>query len=156
MIRNHFTATGIVFNREKSILMIHHKKLRVWLPPGGHVEENELPDEAVLREIFEETGVRAKIVAGKQGIALSDAHCRELERPFTVLLEDIDKDGTHNHIDLVYICEAETDELAPQESEVNGIGWFTLEQVQKIETYQNVMETVEKVFSYMKYRMLQQ
>jgi len=58
MIANHFTATGIVFNQKREILMIHHNKLQVWLPPGGHIDENELPTDAVLREVFEETGMR--------------------------------------------------------------------------------------------------
>ena len=108
MTINHFTATGIVFNSGNQILMIHHNKLRVWLPPGGHIEENELPDDAVLREIFEETGIRAKILSGKQNLdlSISDNHCRELERPFTILLEDIEGNGTHNHIDMIYICNA--------------------------------------------------
>ena len=63
---NHFTATGIVFNSAKQVLMIFHKKLQVWLLPGGHIEENELPDDAVLREIYEETGVKAEILSNRQ------------------------------------------------------------------------------------------
>ena len=43
---NHFTATGFVFNESGKILMIKHKKLGVWLPPGGHIDENELPCKA--------------------------------------------------------------------------------------------------------------
>ena len=50
MIQNHFTATGIVFNESGEIPMIKHKKLGVWLPPGGHINENELPCEAVVRD----------------------------------------------------------------------------------------------------------
>ena len=59
MVHNHFTATGLVFNNSGEILMIKHKKLGVWLPPGGHIDENELLCEAVIREIFEETGIVA-------------------------------------------------------------------------------------------------
>ena len=46
---NHFTATGIVFNSKKQVLMIFHNKLQVWLPPGGHIEENEIPEEIDLK-----------------------------------------------------------------------------------------------------------
>jgi ADP-ribose pyrophosphatase YjhB (NUDIX family) len=45
--------------------MIYHKKLQVWLPPGGHMEENEIPDDAVLHEIYEETGIKAEILPNK-------------------------------------------------------------------------------------------
>jgi 8-oxo-dGTP pyrophosphatase MutT (NUDIX family) len=79
MTENHFTATGIVFNSKQEILMIYHNKLKVWLPPGGHIEENELPDDAVLREIFEETGVKAEIISSKRRLSLTSKHCKELE-----------------------------------------------------------------------------
>jgi len=53
MVASHFTSTGFVFSRDRKILMIKHKKLGVWLPPGGHIDENELPCDAVVREIAE-------------------------------------------------------------------------------------------------------
>lgn len=148
MIKNHFTATGIVFNSNKEILMIHHNKLKVWLPPGGHVEENELPDEAVLREVFEETGIRVKIIKNKRNLNLGSKHCKELEVPFVVLLEDIMGDGTHNHIDMVYLCEAINEDFVLQEIEVNGIGWFTLEQIKELKTYDNVIKTVSRAVDF--------
>lgn len=144
MITNHFTATGIVFNSRKEILMINHKKLNVWLPPGGHIEENELPEDAVLREIQEETGVKAKIVSIKKELDLCDKHCRELETPFIVLLEDIERDGTHNHIDMIYICEAINEDIVPDQTEVQGIGWFTVEEICELKTYDNVKKVVYK------------
>ncbi|MCL2442656.1 MAG: NUDIX domain-containing protein [Treponema sp.] len=119
---NHFTATGIVFNSAKQVLMIFHNKLQVWLPPGGHIEENELPDDAVLREVYEETGVKAEILSNRQELVLSDNDCRGLKCPFTVLLENIDGDWSHNHIDMVYICTATSEELTIQKSEASDIG----------------------------------
>jgi 8-oxo-dGTP pyrophosphatase MutT (NUDIX family) len=38
--------------------MLKHKKLGKWLPPGGHIEPNELPDDAACREVLEETGLK--------------------------------------------------------------------------------------------------
>jgi 8-oxo-dGTP pyrophosphatase MutT (NUDIX family) len=143
MIKNHFTATGIVFNINKEILMIHHNKLQVWLPPGGHIDENELPTDAVLREIFEETGINAKIIYNKRGI-----HECELDMPFTILLEDIEGNGTHNHIDMIFLCNAINTELKPQENEVHGIGWFSLEQIKQLKTYDNVINTVTRAMEH--------
>jgi len=120
-------------------LMIHHNKLKVWLPPGGHIEENELPTDAVLREIFEETGIRASIIPNNRGI-----ECGEMELPFAILLEDIEGDGTHNHIDMIYLCNAIDEDLTPQEDEVHGIGWFSFEQIKQMETFENVIRTIEK------------
>jgi len=150
MVKNHFTATGIVFNANNEILMLKHNKLQVWLPPGGHVEENDLPDSAVLREIFEETGIKAVIISLKQGLSLSGEGCKELERPFVVLLEDIEGNGLHNHIDMVYICLATNDELKLQTSEINDIGWFSYEQFRKLKTFENVTQTVSKAYEFIK------
>ena len=151
MIKNHFTATGIVFNSKSEVLMVKHNKLKVWLPPGGHIDENELPCDAALRETFEETGVRARLIDAKPSPILSTPcckHARELVQPFVILLEDIEGDGTHNHIDLVYLALAESDDLQPQLSEVDDIGWFSQEQFGKLDTFDNVAETIVKAYEY--------
>ena len=145
---NHFTATGIVFNSKKQILMIHHYKLQVWLPPGGHIEENEIPDDAVLREIYEETGIKAKILPNKHDFE-SDKDCKGLKRPFTVLLENIEGDWSHNHIDMVYICTASNEDFTMQKSEASDIGWFSIEQIKELKTYENVKQTIKKATEYL-------
>ena len=146
---NHFTATGIVFNSAKQILMIYHNKLQVWLPPGGHIEENELPDDAVIREIFEETGIKAEIISNKQELTINDDNCKGLKRPFTVLLENIECDWSHNHIDMIYICTAINEELNIQKTEVSDIGWFSIGQIDELKTYKNVKLTIKKSFEYL-------
>jgi 8-oxo-dGTP pyrophosphatase MutT (NUDIX family) len=45
------------------VLLLFHAKLAMWLPPGGHVDPDELPDEAAVREVLEETGVQARFEA---------------------------------------------------------------------------------------------
>lgn len=62
MNNKYFTVCGIV-EIDGKVLMVRHTygtaKGRI-LVPGGYVQENELPARAVEREIFEETGVKAK------------------------------------------------------------------------------------------------
>ena len=54
----HFCVSVYVFNpKSKNFLMVNHKKLGKWVQPGGHIELNEDPEEASLREVFEETGL---------------------------------------------------------------------------------------------------
>ena len=51
--------TVAVFVVWQGCVLLHpHRKLGLWLPPGGHIEANELPDEAAVREVLEESGVR--------------------------------------------------------------------------------------------------
>src|SRR5690606_18869145 len=49
------------------VLLHRHRKLGLWLPPGGHVEPGELPDEAAVREVLEETGVAVEL-GGEDGL----------------------------------------------------------------------------------------
>ena len=147
---NHFTATGVVFNDNK-FLMIKHKKLGVWLPPGGHIDENELPCEAVLREIFEETGITAKIKSYAQDIDIPADSC-ELPLPMQILLEDIEGTGLHNHIDMIYLCIAEDSVLRPQEAEISDIGWFTLSEIMELDTYDNVRNSIQKAVKFIKHK----
>ena len=108
MVRNEFTATGLVFNENGHILMIKHKKLRKWLLPGGHVEENELPCEAVVRT------------------------------------------GLHNHIDLLYLCRALNVDTAQQETEIDSIGWFSPKEAVKLDTYEDVIKSIESALGFIK------
>ena len=41
----HFTATGFVVH-EGATLLHWHPKVKMWLPPGGHIEPNEDPVQA--------------------------------------------------------------------------------------------------------------
>ena len=52
---------------EGKVLLHHHRKLEMWLPPGGHIERDELPDDAAVREVWEETGIRVVLVGERRG-----------------------------------------------------------------------------------------
>ena len=57
------TVDGIIIKNEK-ILLIKRKNKPFkdkWALPGGFVEYNEKVEDAVIREIFEETGLKTKI-----------------------------------------------------------------------------------------------
>jgi ADP-ribose pyrophosphatase YjhB (NUDIX family) len=51
------SVTGIVFDAENRILLVHQRDVDVWSTPGGAVEPNEIPSNAVVREVWEETGL---------------------------------------------------------------------------------------------------
>jgi 8-oxo-dGTP pyrophosphatase MutT (NUDIX family) len=60
-------AGGLVFRRREG--EIHYLIVRAkpdpshWVIPKGHIESGESPEAAAVREIWEETGVQAKIIA---------------------------------------------------------------------------------------------
>lgn len=104
-MKRHFVATGYVVRRGKTLLL-YHKKLGMWLAPGGHIDEGELPEEAVLREIREETGLEAEILSSRAPTPSAAEGVRSLFIPDRVQLEDIPGDPPHQHIDLIYFCRA--------------------------------------------------
>lgn len=55
------TASGILVVNRK-VLLVKHKKLGIWLGPGGHIEKGELPFEAAEREVWEETGIKVRAI----------------------------------------------------------------------------------------------
>src|SRR3712207_2907004 len=61
----HFTVSVFVV-WEGKVLLHFHRKLGMWLPPGGHIERDELPDDAALREVYEETGLRVALVGERR------------------------------------------------------------------------------------------
>lgn len=81
----------------QQVLLHRHPKLGLWLPPGGHVEQGELPDDAAVREVREEAGVDVRLVGER---AVDAPGPRQLVRPRGVQLESIAPG--HEHIDLVY------------------------------------------------------
>jgi len=61
----HFTVAVFV-SWEGKVLLHFHRKLGMWLPPGGHIERGEHPDDAAVREVHEETGLRVELVGGEK------------------------------------------------------------------------------------------
>ncbi len=99
----HFTATGFVVH-DKSVALHWHLKVKAWLPPGGHIEKNEDPVQAVLREIEEESGLKAEVVPTTPRLSLE--YPTQVPPPFTIMVEDIQDpvQGYHQHIDMIYFC----------------------------------------------------
>lgn len=114
----HFTVAVFVACRGKVLLHLH-RKLGMWLPPGGHIERDELPDDAAVREVFEETGLRVEL-AGEKREDVSDPV--QLHRPAGVQLENIEPG--HQHIDLIYFAKPKgPTEIQPGYGE-DKVGWY--------------------------------
>ena len=99
--------------------------VRAWLPPGGHIEANEDPVKAVLREVLEETGIAAEVVPTSPPVGLR--YPSEVTPPYTIMVEDIHdpSDGYHQHIDMIYFCRP----VASMNSMVDGWQWVTKKQL---------------------------
>lgn len=109
------------FNKDK-LLLIHHKKLNLWLPPGGHIEKDETPDDACIREFEEETNLNIRLL--HDSIILKSGNTlRNLAIPFYCNVHNV---GDHDHSCSYYLAEIlNPEELDPNLKEVHGIEWFS-------------------------------
>ena len=95
---------GFVVHRG-SVVLHWHRKVKAWLPPGGHIEPNEDPVQAVIREVLEETGLKVAVIS--TGAELGLGYPKEVISPYTIMVEDIHDpvEGFHKHIDMIYFCQ---------------------------------------------------
>lgn len=119
-ITRDFTVAVFVV-RDGRVLLHRHRKLGLWLPPGGHIEPNELPDEAAVREVEEEAGLGIILLQDPDLPEDYPGQPRQLTRPVSIQLESITPG--HEHIDLIYFAT-----LAPGErrTAIEGMHWFTM------------------------------
>ncbi|WP_049986501.1 NUDIX hydrolase [Halobellus rufus] len=158
----HFTATVYIVE-SGAVALHHHDRLGIRVPPGGHVDRDELPHEAGLREVYEETGLDADLIDGTPTV---DAPAGQvLPRPRHQMLYDINvhDDGTagHQHIDHVYyacVSSREIDPAGDDEADPDAWAWYderdlresdvdpdTVQfSVEAIEAARNDAETAEK------------
>lgn len=122
-MERHFNVTVYVTNEEGKFLLIRHKKLQKWLPPGGHIEANERPDVAALREVKEETGIDV-ILEGEK--FPRDTDC---VRPYGIQMNVI-KAGEHEHMDIIFKAKpVKNVKLILNEEETEGINWFSIDEI---------------------------
>jgi len=51
------SVTAIIYGANNEILLVHQRDGNVWSTPGGSIEPDESPVDAVVRETWEETGL---------------------------------------------------------------------------------------------------
>jgi 8-oxo-dGTP pyrophosphatase MutT (NUDIX family) len=135
----HLTGSALVVSRSGDrVLLLHHKKLGLWLQPGGHGDPGEATGEAVaLREALEETGIR--------GLELHPT----APRPLDVDVHPIParpNEPAHEHLDLRYLVLAPDSATAvhdPEES--HAIRWFTWDEVDAMELDHGLRRALRKV-----------
>lgn len=123
MKKKHFTASVfIVFDNK--ILLHEHKKSGLILQPGGHIEENESPSEAALREVKEETGLDVKLYSSKK---LKDFDC-SIELNYGEHM-NMHLAGDHYHMDFVFYGRA-LNNLITSLEENNSWKWYSKDEVE--------------------------
>lgn len=108
----HVTGSAIVVGPRGTVLL-RHKRLGLWLQPGGHLDPGETPWDGALREAAEETGLDV-------GFAVLD----DDGVPPLVHLDVHPGGRGHTHLDLRYLVDGGVEDPAPVATESQAIGWF--------------------------------
>jgi 8-oxo-dGTP pyrophosphatase MutT (NUDIX family) len=114
-----FTVAVFVVQEDR-VLLVHHRRLGRWLPLGGHVELDEEPEQAALREGREESGLDLELL-GERPPTSGDG-TRALIAPRFLDIHRIT--DTHEHIGLIYWARPRAGQLTLAAGEHHDIRWF--------------------------------
>ena len=137
----HFVACAYPVHNSK-VLLVNNRKLRAWLPPGGHIRQSdekcyylETPEEAAIREVKEETSLDIHIVEDCYQCRPEDTE-RFRILPRFLYLHSIDRE--HDHLGFEYFAKIVGDEKQPKSSEEGECRWFSMEELDNFSSYQGV------------------
>ena len=152
-MQRHFTATAFVINSRNEVLLLWHKRLSRWMPPGGHIDADETPAEAARRECKEETGLDVAI-SGEAQPDLFTGNPDEgemLTKPIALLLENIPasaerNEPAHQHMDFLFLGKPldENQALRLAESEGREMRWFTREEIEALSEATEIFANVKQ------------
>ncbi len=123
-----FTVAVFVVHQDQ-ILLVHHRKLNKWLPIGGHIELEEDPEAAALRETKEESGLTVDLV-GERPPTSGDG-TRALIAPRFLDIHRIT--DTHEHIGMIYWATSASAELQLAEREHFAIRWCRKDELKQLD-----------------------
>ena len=143
------TATVYVINNGK-VLLHQHKKYKTWFPLGGHIEEDEFPHEAALREVKEESGFDVTLIETELAPEIELARVKRIPVPFCLLHEGIG--GVENFFDFIYIAETIETDPHPESDESKEFKWFSYEELLSYDIKTHVKNTALAALDYYKKR----
>lgn len=126
----HVTATAFIIDESRSFaLMIFHRKLNMWLPPGGHCDENSNVFSTAFREATEETGIQTL-----------NAYSHEIYDIDIHTIPENKKEPEHLHYDVRLLFTADTNApLKLNEDETSGVEWILIDELEKYNQLPSVL-----------------
>ncbi len=114
---------------DNKVLIRLHDKYKRWLAVGGHVELDETPDAAALREVKEEVGLDVTLIP-PYVTPQFDAEYTALPMPWHMNIHPINE--IHRHLSLIYFAVSESDAVVPEKAE-DVWQWLRAEDLEKNE-----------------------
>ncbi|OGD71153.1 hypothetical protein A3D09_01375 [Candidatus Collierbacteria bacterium RIFCSPHIGHO2_02_FULL_49_10] len=112
---------------ENKVLLRKHDKFKIWLAVGGHIELDEDPNQAAIREAKEEVGLDIQLVGDVKAYT-DPLDGKDLVPPRFLNRHRIS--DTHEHVSLVFFARALSTKLFQGEKEISEeIRWFSQEEL---------------------------
>jgi 8-oxo-dGTP pyrophosphatase MutT (NUDIX family) len=131
-IKHERSAGGVVLKREQDAylgLVIGRSTPRIWSLPKGHVEPAERMEDTAVREVREETGVAADIIASLPDIRYW-FYANKVK---------------HSKIVHFYLMRYRSGRPTPQVSEVDEAAWVALDELPNLLTHLNERRIIDAV-----------
>lgn len=120
-----FTASVFIV-REGRVLLHKHKKLGIWLQPGGHIELDEDPNQAAVREALEETGLDVELIGSRASDPVVPG---DLIPPSYINRHHFNDE--HEHVDLIYFGRPTGGTLRAEEGTNTELRWFSRDEIER-------------------------
>jgi 8-oxo-dGTP pyrophosphatase MutT (NUDIX family) len=136
-VPGHFTASAFVLSPDRSeLILIHHRKLGIWVQPGGHIDTTDLDlESATRREVGEEVGLH-DLEALLPGGALFDVDIHAIPAR--------KDEPAHEHFDVRFALVARTRSFE-RSMEVADVRWVPLNEARAVTADRSVLRAVEKL-----------
>lgn len=118
------SSVYVVYNNK--VLLHRHKKYNTLFPLGGKMNEDEVPHETAIREVYEESGLKIQLYNRDSELDLG--RVVQLHSPMHTLLENVGHEV--ENIDFIYFARAFSNEVRPQTGESKELYWFTKEEIE--------------------------
>ena len=122
-------TVAIFVVKDGQVLLIHHRQLDKWLPLGGHIELDEDPEMAALREAREESGLEVELIGDRP--PTSEPGTRALIAPRFLDIHRIN--STHEHIGLIYWARPLRGAVTLATAEHHHIRWCSAADLEKLQ-----------------------
>jgi 8-oxo-dGTP pyrophosphatase MutT (NUDIX family) len=118
---------------QNRVLLRMHDKYKIWLSVGGHVELDEDPNEAALREVKEEVGLDVRLDDRRQLFRHVETDGRELIPPTFLKRHRISP--THEHVVMTFFATSDTSRVTVEghDDRSDEWRWVTLEELEKMD-----------------------
>lgn len=121
-------TVAIFIVHDGKVLVIHHRKLNKWLPIGGHIELDEDPEQAALREAKEESGLDVELIGERP--PTTEPGTRALIGPRFLDIHRIS--DTHEHIGMIYWARVKSGSTTLAAEEHHDIRWCTAAELEAL------------------------